>query len=64
MAEGRDLPPAGDVVELDGSACPEDSPIEVFAPTVEPQSGATEAANKARGRNLIARMRDWLRRVA
>ncbi len=64
MAEGTDLPPAGDVVELDGSVCPEDSAIEVFAPTVEPRSGATEAARTARSLNLIARMRDWLRRVA
>ena len=64
MAEEAQLPPAGDVVELDGSVCPEDSAIELFAPTVEPQSGATEAAKTARGRNLIARMRDWLRRVA
>jgi 8-oxo-dGTP diphosphatase len=64
MVEGTDLPAAGDVVELDGSACPENSPIEVFAPTVEPQSGATEAARAARGRNLIARMLDWLRRLA
>jgi 8-oxo-dGTP diphosphatase len=63
MEEGIQLPTAGDVVELDGSACPEDSAIEVFAPTVEPQSGVTEAAKTARGINLIARMRDWLRRV-
>jgi 8-oxo-dGTP diphosphatase len=64
MAEGTDLPPAGDVVEPDGSVCPENSVIEVFAPTVEPRSGATEAAGTARSLNLIARMRDWLRRVA
>jgi 8-oxo-dGTP diphosphatase len=64
MAEGTQLPPAGDVVELDGSACPEDSPIEVFAPTVEPQSGATEAERTSRSRDLITRMRDWLRRLS
>jgi hypothetical protein len=57
------MPAAGDVVELDGSVCPEDSAIEVFAPTVEPQSGATEAERTSRSLNLIQRVRDWLRRL-
>jgi 8-oxo-dGTP diphosphatase len=63
MAEGTQMPAAGDVVELDGSVCPEDSAIEVFAPTVEPQSGATEAERTSRSLNLIQRVRDWLRRL-
>jgi 8-oxo-dGTP diphosphatase len=58
--EQRTHPPgaAGEVVEIDAPACPEDSGIEVFAPTVEPVS------NAARGKNLLQRMRDWLRRIA
>jgi 8-oxo-dGTP diphosphatase len=64
MAE-QTLPPlAGELVELEASVCNDDSGIEVFAPTVEPGSGATEAARAARGSNLFQRMRDWLRRVA
>jgi 8-oxo-dGTP diphosphatase len=58
------LPAAAEVVEIDASACADDSAIEVFAPTVEPVSRATEAARTARGKGLIARMRDWLRRLS
>lgn len=64
MEEATHLPVAGEVVEIDVSACPDDSGIEVFAPAVEPVSRATEAARTARGGGLIARMRDWLRRLA
>jgi 8-oxo-dGTP diphosphatase len=64
MAEGTRVPLGGELVELDGPSCNDDSGIEVFAPTVEPGSGAAEAARAARGSNLIGRMRNWLRRVA
>jgi len=52
-----------DVVDIDAPACNEDSGIAVFAPAIEPVSGATEAARTGQGRNLIKRMRDWLRRI-
>jgi 8-oxo-dGTP diphosphatase len=64
MAEGTHPPLAAELVEIDGAGCNDDSGIEVFAPTVEPVSVATEASRAARGSNLIQRMRDWLRRVA
>jgi 8-oxo-dGTP diphosphatase len=64
MVEGTLPPVAGEVVEIDASACGDDSGIEVFAPTVEPLSRATEAVPTARGGSLMQRMRNWLRRVA
>ena len=59
MEQGTHAPVAGEVVEIDASACSDNSEIAVFAPTVEP-----EAAPTARARNLLQRMRDWLRRAA
>ena len=56
--------PAGEVVEIDAPACADDSPIAVFAPTVEPVSAASEASRTARDKSLWQRMRDWLRRIA
>jgi hypothetical protein len=64
MEEATHPPAAGEVVEIDASVCNDDSGIEVFAPTVEPVSGATEAAKTSRGKNLLQRMRDWLRRLS
>jgi 8-oxo-dGTP diphosphatase len=63
IEQGAHAAVAGEVVEIDASACDDDRGIEVFAPTVEPVSGATEAARTARG-SLIQRMRHWLRRIA
>jgi len=59
MEQGTPAPVAGEVVEIDAASCSDNSEIAVFAPTVEP-----EAAPTARARNLLQRMRDWLRRAA
>jgi 8-oxo-dGTP diphosphatase len=64
MEEAAHPPVAGEVVEIDAPACADDSAIAVFAPTVEPLSAATEASRTARGKSLLQRMRDWLRRIA
>jgi hypothetical protein len=64
MEEQTYRPAAGEVAERDAAVCNDDSGIEVFAPTVEPVSSVIEAARSARGRGLIRRMREWLRRVA
>jgi 8-oxo-dGTP diphosphatase len=61
MEEGAHPPVAGKVVEIDARVCPDDSAIAVFAPTVEPQSGPTDAARTAGARGLIERIRIWLR---
>jgi 8-oxo-dGTP diphosphatase len=58
MEQRTHSPAAGEVVEIDDPACAGDSGIAVFAPTVEPVS------NAARGKNLLQRMRNWLRRIA
>jgi 8-oxo-dGTP diphosphatase len=63
MEESTYRAAAGEVAELDASACPDDSAIAVFAPTVEPVSRASEAARSARGRGFVQRMRGWLRRL-
>jgi 8-oxo-dGTP diphosphatase len=64
MEERTYRPTAGEVAEPDAAVYSDDSGIEVFAPTVEPMSSVIEAARSARGRSLIRRMREWLRRVA
>ena len=64
MEQRTHSPAAGEVVEIDASVCADDSGIAVFAPTVEPVTAATEAARSARGKNLLQRMRNWLRRIA
>jgi 8-oxo-dGTP diphosphatase len=64
MEEPTYRPAAGEVAERDAPVCNADSGIAVFAPTVEPISSVTEAARSARGRGLVQRMREWLRRVA
>jgi 8-oxo-dGTP diphosphatase len=64
MVERTPPPVASEVVEIDASVSPEDSPIAVFAPTIEPVSSVTEATRSARGGSLVRRIREWLRRVA
>jgi 8-oxo-dGTP diphosphatase len=64
IEQGAHAAVAGEVVEIDVSACDDSSGIEVFAPTVEPVSGPTEAVRTARGGSLMQRMRHWLRRIA
>jgi 8-oxo-dGTP diphosphatase len=50
-------------VAIDVPVYDEEHEITVFAPTVEPVSGAAEAAPIARSSNLVQRLRDWLRRM-
>jgi 8-oxo-dGTP diphosphatase len=63
IEQGSHAAVAGDVVEIEAPACDDDRGIEVFAPTVEPVSDATEAARTARG-SLMQRMRHWWQRLA
>ncbi len=60
---------AGDVVEA-GTPVPATAPqlleAEAASPTAEPQSAYddTARADRSRGRNLVQKVRDWLRRAA
>ena len=64
MGAAAPAPVADDAVDIDAAVSNEDADIAVFEPTVEPQPSGTEPARAGRGRNLIARMRDWWRRAA
>ena len=51
-------------VAIDAPVYNDEQGIAVFAPRVEPASGAAQAAPIAGSGNLVQRVRDWLRRMA
>lgn len=60
--EGAHAPIPAEVV-IDAPVYNGEHGITVFAPTIEPVSGAADAAPIDRSSNLVQRVRDWLRRI-